>query len=132
MLIACGGSTWDQAVDRANQNDQPLVVEFYATWCAPCHWFEEKVLSDAEVQAALGTITFERLDFDSTAGRHHARRLGVSSVPTLVAVNREGAAIGVLKGAPAKPRFLEFLQWATEKYRSAEVIENSRTGAPVL
>lgn len=117
LLAACGGSSWDKAVASANKSDKPLVIEFYATWCGPCRWFEETVLTDNEVKSRLGEIEFERMDFDSSAGRHHARRLGVHSVPTLVAVDRQGKPIGLVTGALAKPGFLDFLRWTHEQHQ---------------
>ena len=116
LAYSCGGgSSWDQAVSKANKADKPLVVEFYATWCKPCTWFEKNVLSDEEVVTALTGVEFQRYDYDSTAGSHHAKRLGVRGVPAMVAVDREGKAFGRLDGAVPKARFLDFLRWTHEE-----------------
>lgn len=112
---SCGGSSWDQAVEKANRDKKLLIVEFYATWCKPCHWFEKNVLADAEVVTALEGVEFHRYDFDTTAGQHHARRLGVRGVPSVVAVGRDGKAFRMLKGAVHKSKFLEFLDWSYQQ-----------------
>ena len=112
---SCGGNSWDAAVERANAKQQPLIVEFYATWCGPCKKFEREVLTDSVVVRELKTVELVRYDFDSTAGAHHAKRLGVRGVPSVVAVGRDGEAIGRLVGAVPKATFLEFLGWAREQ-----------------
>lgn len=111
-MASCGGSSWDKAVARANESKKPLIVEFYATWCKPCARFERTVLDKPDVRAALEDVEFHRYDFDSTAGKHHARRLGVRSVPTIIAVGRDGKPIAALRGAVARVKFLEFLDLA--------------------
>lgn len=111
-LLASCGSTWDAAVARANAEGKPLVIEFYADWCGPCKRFEANVLKDAEVRQRLQSVQFFRYDFDSQAGKHHANRLGVRSVPTFIAVDPEGFPMGGLQGAVSKERFLNFLAWS--------------------
>jgi len=111
-VVSCGGSSWDAAVDRANGAGKPLIIEFYADWCGPCHRFETQVLSDPAVADGLESVQFFRYDFDSTAGKYHAKRLGVNSVPTVIAVDPEGYPMGGLRGAVSKERFLHFLGWA--------------------
>lgn len=107
----CGGTTWERAVERANAKQQPLIVEFYADWCGPCRVFEQ-VLHDPEVVRALGEVEVYRYDLDSKVGQHHARRMGVTGVPTVLAVGPDGMPYGILRGAADKARFLEFLAWS--------------------
>ena len=131
LIVALAGcaSTWDRAVADANAEDKPLVIEFYASWCGPCKWFEREVLSTDEVQAELEHVAFYRFDFDSTAGKHHAARLGVTSVPTFVAVDREGFPAGGLQGAVERDRFVGFLRW-TQRRAADEAAEAAAPPAP--
>lgn len=115
LTTSCGGSSWDRSVARANKAKKVLIIEFYATWCTPCAWFEEKVLSDTEVKTALERVEFRRYDYDSTEGRHHANRLGVRAIPAVVAVDKEGKGFRALKGAVPKSTFLRFLAWTQDQ-----------------
>jgi len=62
------------------ENEEPVVVDFYAAWCGPC-----KVLSPVIAKLAdeyEGRATFVKVDTDA-AGKL-ARAYGVSSIPTVV------------------------------------------------
>lgn len=122
LVQACGGSnSWETVVGKARDSNKVLIIEFYADWCTPCTWFEKNVLSDAEVKTALKQVEFRRYNYDSTVGRKHADRLGIRSIPTVVAIDRNGKGYRKLKGAVPKSTFLEFLHWSHEQlYPSSE------------
>jgi hypothetical protein len=50
------------AIEKARDTRRPLVVEFNATWCKPCHVFATQVLPDPRVQAALREVVFVQYD----------------------------------------------------------------------
>jgi len=42
-----------EAMEKREKTDQPVVLYFYADWCAQCKHFKKDKLADKEVQAAL-------------------------------------------------------------------------------
>jgi len=70
------------------QSAQPLLVDFGATWCAPCKAMLPLVEELAD--AALGELRVAQVDVDDAPGI--AKRFGVRSVPTLV-VLRNGVEV---------------------------------------
>jgi thiol:disulfide interchange protein len=100
----------DYAVENADTQKKPLVVEFYATWCKPCKHFEADVLIDPRVQQALAQVSFVRYDIDHPTGRDAMARCGASAVPTVVGIDRHGTVrlfkAGTGQGAE---EFLSFL-----------------------
>jgi thiol:disulfide interchange protein DsbD len=101
------------AIDEAKDADKPLVVEFYAEWCKPCHLFADSVLPDPRVQVALRDVMFLRYDIDTTTGRDAMRRCRVRGVPTVVGIDHAGFVRVKKTGTePTADEFLVFLRQA--------------------
>lgn len=66
------------------ETGRPAVVDFWATWCAPCRQLEE-VLGEMANEYD-GTVTFFKVDVNEN-GRT-AARYAVQSIPLLLFVNR--------------------------------------------
>ncbi|MEO7731387.1 MAG: thioredoxin family protein [Kofleriaceae bacterium] len=94
----------------ANRAHHPLIAEFGATWCAPCHVFANTVLPDARVQAALRDVAFVQYDVDTAAGAEAARRCNVAGVPAIVLVAPDGTVRRMTAGEePTTDQFLAFV-----------------------
>lgn len=77
---------------------KPVVVDFYAEWCRPCHAIApelEKLASRSE-----GEIEFVKLDID--AHPKLVSGLGIMSVPTVIHFSSDGSefarTVGVARG----------------------------------
>ncbi len=62
------------------KSDQPVLVDFYADWCAPCRMMAPIV--DELANDYVGKVKVCKLDTD--AQREAASRFGISSIPTLI------------------------------------------------
>ena len=76
----------------------PVLVDFYADWCGPCHMMAP--ILDEVAHRRAGEILLLKLDTD--ANQQTAARLGIRGIPTLVAFRNgkeHGRHVGVAEAA---------------------------------
>ena len=87
--------------DEVLNSDTPVLVDFWAEWCGPCHMIAPSVKEIANEQAESLKVT--KLDIDEnpvTPGRY-----GIMSIPTLM-LFKDGEAVARIIGAMPKDRIL--------------------------
>ena len=85
--------------------DLPVIVDFWASWCAPCVQF-----SPVFEQAATGwepRVRFVKVDADSTPSL--SQKLGIRSIPTLLLFHK-GKEIERRSGAMPAQMFDQWLE----------------------
>jgi thioredoxin 1 len=75
-------------------SDKPVLVEFWATWCAPCRAIAPLLEALAEEQS--DALKVAKLDVQSNM--QTATKYGVTNIPTLL-VFKGGAEVGRKVGA---------------------------------
>jgi thioredoxin 1 len=74
------------------QSDQPVIVDFWAEWCGPCHAVAPVLDRIAEERS--GELKVVKLNIDEQPGL--AQRYGIASIPTMVLFkNGEPAAAAI-------------------------------------
>ena len=92
--IAVTDSDFQQEVLEA---DTPVLVDFWADWCAPCKMVAP--LLDELAEEYDGKVKFTKLDVDSNP--KVALQYGIRSIPTLL-VFKGGGAVDQVVGAVPK------------------------------
>ena len=85
-------------------SQQPVFVDFYATWCGPCKMMAPVVEEIAAEKA--GEVNVYKIDNDDNPDI--AQRYGVMSIPTFI-VFKNGEAVAKTLGAQPKEKILELL-----------------------
>jgi thioredoxin 1 len=80
------------------QSDKPVIVDFWAEWCGPCHAVAPVL--DRIVEESNGDLKLVKVNIDEQPAL--SQRFGVQSIPTMILFkNGEPAAAAI--GAQPKP-----------------------------
>jgi len=62
------------------QSDRPVLVDFWAEWCAPCRMLAPTVEAVAEIYAASARVVKINVDDNPSV----SQRYGIKGIPTLI------------------------------------------------
>ena len=90
-------ATDDDFDEKVVNADQPVLVDFWAEWCAPCKMIAPIVEELSEEYD--GRLGFAKVDVDASPGT--AISYGVRSIPTLL-LFKDGKPVSQIVGAVPK------------------------------
>jgi thioredoxin 1 len=79
------------------QSEQPVIVDFWAEWCGPCHAVAPVLEQIADERQ--GELTVAKVNIDEQPGL--AQRYGVMSIPTII-LFKDGQPAAAAVGAQPK------------------------------
>lgn len=100
-MVQYTDTNWDQEVLKS---DQPVLVDFWAEWCGPCHALAPTVSSIADSYS--GRMKVGKLNVDEN--ERTAIKYGVRSIPTLM-LFKGGEVKEVLIGNRPKGEIVQVL-----------------------
>jgi thiol:disulfide interchange protein DsbD len=79
-------------MDEAKKANIPVLMDFYADWCAPCVAMEKNVFTNPEVVRLSKNFVSVRVDLTKNQSYHEAllNRYRIKGVPTILIINGKG------------------------------------------
>jgi thioredoxin 1 len=96
--------TDDNFEEEVLNSSTPVLVDFWAEWCAPCRAIAPTLESIAIEYA--GKLKIAKLDVDSNP--QMPLKYGVRGIPTLI-IFKQGQVVGLEMGALPKSRLIDFI-----------------------
>ena len=85
-------NNFDRGLAQAKQSGRKLIVDFWATWCGPCHQLDEWIWSDAEVAGALNK-NYVGVKLDGDLQKELVARFHIEGYPTILVLDPTGKVI---------------------------------------
>ena len=106
MALDVTTATFEQEVINS---DKPVLVDFWAEWCGPCHAVAPVL--DRIVEERDGEVKLVKVNIDEERGL--AERYGIASIPTII-LFKDGQPAEVAIGAQPKGALERSLGLAAE------------------
>jgi thiol:disulfide interchange protein DsbD len=91
------GVSWDtyhgSILEQAREKGKPVIIDFYAAWCAPCRELDTTTFSDTEVVEQSQQFIMLKIDLTTGANQEYQKLIDtfdVKGVPTIIFINSEG------------------------------------------
>jgi putative thioredoxin len=106
----------------ARSAEVPVLVDFWADWCGPCHQLAPVL--EAAVEDRTGAVELVKVDVEAQPGL--SERFGVSGIPAVKAF-RDGRVVAEFTGARSRPMVEAFLDELLAPPRADVLIEELRS-----
>jgi thioredoxin-related protein len=119
-----GGLTWyhsaeglDKGFQKAQQENKPILMYFWAVWCQYCAKFQTDTLGNPQVKQILEN-DYVLVSVDLDVDRDVSNKYGVSYPPYLIFMDAKGNVVETVPGAVGPDYLLPIVAEVRDKVRS--------------
>ena len=108
-------TSYKDAIAQSKKTGKPILMDFNATWCGPCHMLEDEVFKKPSFTAEAKNWVLLSVDIDKHPDL--AEHYSAESIPLLVAVSPKG------KTASRQPGYGGYdytMKWIKDAYKKAK------------
>jgi thioredoxin-related protein len=106
-----------QAANASTRSHLPILYEFSAEWCGPCHALERDVFMNPSMAALINNryVAVKVIDRQREEGRNNPivqqlmERYGVNAFPTVIIASADGKVLDRVVGYAGPDKFAAFL-----------------------
>ena len=109
---------YEASLAQAREENKPLMVDVFATWCKPCQQMDEEVFSRAEVGEASSDFVCVKVDGERYPDLR--KKLKVDNYPTVLFLDPDEREVGRSVAKVSHRTLLRVMEAAARKAGSAE------------
>ena len=121
---------WSEILKTARDNDQPVLIDFTATWCGPCRLLAAMVFNEGEVIDELAEVVTFKVDIDKPEYAALKEDFAVVKVPTLVWCDPRGEEVDRFTGYKSSKEFLAVVRGWRSNLTIDRLLAERRAEAP--
>jgi thioredoxin-related protein len=108
-------STLAEAKTKAKAEGKPIIAVYSAVWCPPCQAMKKKVYPSSEVKEFHDKFVWAYIDTDLKENAADAQKAGVTGIPHIQFLNKNGKEIDKQVGGMPPDAFAAKLKEVLEK-----------------
>lgn len=88
-----------EALSKAKQENKPMLIDVYATWCGPCNRLDKIVFSDEEAAKFINAqFVSLKVDGEKGEGPELLKEFNIPGYPTILLIDQNGEEIDRVVG----------------------------------
>lgn len=91
--------SFDNLIRESKKQKKPIILDFWAAWCAPCQKLDKETFTDKELGAYLSqNFLVYKVDIDTIDGMEIVDRFSIDVFPTMLVYDSKNGQLGKFKG----------------------------------
>jgi thiol:disulfide interchange protein len=103
------------ALAKAKAEGKPVIAIFSAVWCGPCQMMKKEVYPSPEVKPYHDKFVWAYIDVDEESNAADAEKYGVSGIPHIQFLDKDGAPVDKQVGSSSPDEFASTLKSVLKK-----------------